>query len=163
MDSIHNGIEERLRATPQAFGGQALGFAGNSLKSTQQGDRALLAQLAAREVGKVPLPADPRLDRKVIVSTEGIPVGELLTLISAKTGVDLNADPVVAEDDVIVYGPSRPLRGVLEDLAVLFNNVWTTSRNANGISVYSLTRTQATREEKSNLTFGMSPQIKTEA
>jgi beta-lactamase regulating signal transducer with metallopeptidase domain len=91
--------------------------------------------------GKDPLADDPRLARKIKVTAEGLPVGDLLTLIAKETGIGLSADQDIADDKVIVFGPARPLREVLADLAALFNNRWERWKVADGALRYRLIRT----------------------
>ena len=68
--------------------------------------------------------SDARLQQGVAVHAEGVPVGDLLTLLAQKTGVTLKADLYVADDKVIVFNPARPLRDTLRDIAALFNDEW---------------------------------------
>jgi hypothetical protein len=84
--------------------------------------------------------ADPRLKQNVAVHAEGIPVGDLLALLSRKTGVSLKADPYVADDKVVVFSPARPLRTTLVDLATLFNDAWEQVPLADGKMRYTLVR-----------------------
>ncbi|MCW3100308.1 MAG: hypothetical protein JWL77_5926 [Chthonomonadaceae bacterium] len=84
--------------------------------------------------------ADPRLKQNVAVHAEGIPVGDLLDLLSRKTGVSLKADPYVADDKVVVFSPSRPLRATLVDLAALFNDTWEEAPLTDGKMRYTLVR-----------------------
>jgi beta-lactamase regulating signal transducer with metallopeptidase domain len=67
---------------------------------------------------------DARVERKVKVHAEGIALGELFPLISRTTGVRVEASRTIADDKVILYGPSRPLRAVLSDLALLLGCTW---------------------------------------
>src|ERR1051326_5767605 len=85
---------------------------------------ALVSPLRAETPQDDPLGAEPKLDRKITVAAEGIPVGELLAAISRKTGLALRADPAVADDKVIVFGPQRTLRAVLTDIGALYNDSW---------------------------------------
>jgi hypothetical protein len=84
--------------------------------------------------------ADIRLKQNVAVHAEGIPVGDLLALLSRKTGVSLKADPYVADDKVVVFSPARPLRTTLVDLAALFNDTWEEAPLADGKMRYTLVR-----------------------
>jgi hypothetical protein len=95
-----------------------------------------LAQPAAED----PLGKDVKLDRKVQISAEGIPVSDLLAAISRQTGLAFRADGVAADDKVIVFGPARPLRSVLMDIASLFNDEWRHYVNVEGKEQYALRR-----------------------
>ena len=68
--------------------------------------------------------SDARLQQTVAIHAEGIPVGELLKLLSEKTGVSLKADRYVADDKIIAFSPARPLRETLNAIAALYNDVW---------------------------------------
>jgi hypothetical protein len=89
---------------------------------------------------KDPLAADSRLLRNVTVSTEGIAIGDLIAMLAQRTGISLTAAREIADDKVIVFGPARPLRDLLADLAALFNNRWERRQRANGSVRYVLTR-----------------------
>ncbi len=106
---------------------------------------ALFAPVVALGQGTAPVPGelaaqDRRLDRAVSVRVEGIPVGDLLALLAKKTGVELKASREVADDKVVVFSPSRPLRATLTDLAALFNDSWEPIDLANGQKRYLLVR-----------------------
>ncbi|HLK60439.1 MAG TPA: M56 family metallopeptidase [Chthonomonadaceae bacterium] len=98
-----------------------------------------LAAGAAPDDGNA-LNGDARLNQKVEITAEGIPVGDLLSLLSTRTGVKLKADSYVADDKVIVFNPARPLRDVLTDLASLFNDRWQSHKERNGEITYLLLR-----------------------
>ncbi|HLK60639.1 MAG TPA: zf-HC2 domain-containing protein, partial [Chthonomonadaceae bacterium] len=117
-----------LRALPQPVGD------GN--ESDQEQMLAFYQELDASNL----LAVDTRLNRKVRVSAEGVPVGDLLELLGEKTGFVLNADPIVADDKVIVFGPARSLRDVLNDVAALFDDTWKISAGPKGQCTYQLTR-----------------------
>ena len=92
-----------------------------------------------------------RMAQKVSVHCEGMAVGELLLLLSQKTGVELAADKLTAEDKVIAFVPARPLRVTLTDLAALFNDAWTREKGADGKSRYVLTRSLRARAYEESL------------
>lgn len=86
----------------------------------------LLALLlpALRASAEVPWEEDVRLAQRVTVEAEGVSLGELLALLSEKTGVRFSARADVAEDKVIVFARRRALNTLLEDLAALFDYTW---------------------------------------
>ena len=103
----------------------------------------LTSRFAAAQAAKPPaegFSTDPWLKQNVAVHAEGIPVSDLLDLLGRRTGVSLKADPYVADDKVIVFSPSRPLREVLVDLAALFNDSWEELPLADGKMRYRLIR-----------------------
>ena len=69
-----------------------------------------------------PLAGSPGLDQQIHIQAEGIPISNLLALVSKQTGVDVIARSDVADDKVIIFGPPRPLKAVLADLAALYND-----------------------------------------
>ena len=71
-----------------------------------------------------PLEGDARLERPVRVTSPGIGVAALLARLSKASGVSLTADTAAGEDKVTLYGPARPVREVLGDLAELFGHRW---------------------------------------
>lgn len=83
---------------------------------------------------------DERLSRGVLIQAEGLPVGELLGLLTDRTGVDLTVASDTSDEKVIVFTPSRPLRDTLVDLAVLLNARWRTEKTSDGKSRYRLDR-----------------------
>lgn len=101
---------------------------------------------------------NPRLNQKVIVSAEGVPMGDLLALLSQKTGVPLKADGFTTDDKVIVFGPARPLRDFMADLAALFNDTWLHSRDGNRHS-YRLTRNPRERDYETTLSGEMNRRL----
>jgi beta-lactamase regulating signal transducer with metallopeptidase domain len=95
--------------------------------------------------------SDTRLDQRVKISAEGISLGELLPLISQKTGVSLTANRYTADDKVILLGPARPLRDVLADIAALFNDLWDPEQGNDGKLQYVLIRDLKTRQYEERL------------
>jgi hypothetical protein len=94
---------------------------------------------------------DARLKQSVAVHAEGVPVGELLDLLSRKTGVSLKAEMFVADDKVVAFSPARPLRATLVDLAALFNDSWEEAPLANGKMRYTLVRRFPARRYEDDL------------
>ena len=94
----------------------------------------------AQPAAEDPLGSDARLDRKVNISAEGIPLSDLLTAVSKQTGMAFRADGIAADDKVIVFGPPRPLRAVLTDIAALFNDQWRHYVNVEGKEQYVIYR-----------------------
>src|SRR3712207_3277446 len=64
-----------------------------------------------------PLAAEPRLEARYRVHAEGIAVGELMARAARSSEVPLSVEPEVADDKVLVFGPPRPLREILADVA----------------------------------------------
>jgi hypothetical protein len=98
-----------------------------------------------------PFADDERVAQKVSVTTEGLAVGDLLARIAEKTGVALAATTETRDDKVIVFGPARPLREVLADLAALFNDRWERKEGKDGVVRYTLTRTIRARQQEAEL------------
>lgn len=96
--------------------------------------------------GEDPLAGNPLLEKKIVVTAEGLPVEELLTLISRRTGVTLQADRYVAEEKVIVLGPGRPLKAILTDVAALLHASWRHEKDDKGADRYALFRDLRTRK-----------------
>lgn len=94
---------------------------------------------------------DPRLVQKVTLHVEGLPVGELLALLSKKTGVALTVQTSLADDKVIAFTPSRPLRASLSDLAALFNDAWLRIEEKGEPIRYELVRSRKAQEYEDGL------------
>ncbi len=94
---------------------------------------------------------DPRLQQNVAVHAEGVPVGDLLDLLSRKTGISLKADPYVADDKVIAFIPARSLRATLADLAALYNDSWEEIPLADGRMRYKLVRRLKAQQREDDL------------
>jgi hypothetical protein len=91
-----------------------------------------LLVLTGASAGTDPLAGDRRLDAPVRISAEGVPVSEVLARIQKITGVPLQAEGAASDDRVVLFGPDRPLREVLADLAALFGDRWRRSPGASG-------------------------------
>ena len=116
-----------------------------------------LPSLVSAVAASSPLAEDVRLERKVALHVEGLPIGELLEQLSAKTGVTFTAQKDIAEENVIAFVPARPLRATLEDIAALFNNQWERIENdkVKGEAVrYRLIRGARAREYEDSLLRG---------
>src|SRR5205085_1930126 len=72
-------------------------------------------------------------------------------LLSEKTGISMSVSPETADDKVIVFGPARPLREVLGDLAALFNDRWERHQLKDGSARYVLTRDLPARQYEAAL------------
>jgi hypothetical protein len=79
---------------------------------------------SGRASAQAPWEGDARLDRRVTVEAEGIPMRGLLARLSEITGVALSARGGIEEDKVIVFERRRPLRELLADVAALFDATW---------------------------------------
>lgn len=114
------------------------------------------AQVAAAAPREDPLAGDERLARQIAVHIEGLAVRDLLARITQKTGVALAADEAVGDEKVVVFGPARPLREWLADVAALLGGAWRVSASAPGANGepatgYKLARTAATRGREARL------------
>ncbi|MCW3100853.1 MAG: blaR0 [Chthonomonadaceae bacterium] len=94
---------------------------------------------------------DARLTRKVSISAEGIPVRDLLALLSQKTGVLLKAEDYVADDKVIVFTPARPLRDTLADIAALFDDAWLSRKTKENTNYFLLVRNRPAKDYEDGL------------
>jgi len=83
-----------------------------------------LAAIPGAHAETDPFRGDSRLDRKVTVRAEGIAVGALLPRITRACGVPLTVDAETSDEKVMVFGPARPLRELLDDLAALMGGRW---------------------------------------
>jgi beta-lactamase regulating signal transducer with metallopeptidase domain len=119
--------------TPRFRAGIALGGAACALLLS-------LAVSAAPLQVRDSLDTDTRLDKRVAVTAEGVPIGDLLALMSRKTGVDLSASADLIDNKLVILGPPRPLRDVVNDLAALYNAVWLTITRHDGLPHYKLVR-----------------------
>ena len=115
---------------------------------------ALLCVLMPRVIWAdtvAPFAQDARFQQKVSLRVEGLSIRELLTRLTAKTGVSLWAEGDVGEDKVIAFCPSRPLGDTLTDLAALFNDEWQAAPLPNGQMRYLLIRRLSARRYEDNL------------
>src|SRR5437868_14869100 len=97
---------------------------------------------AAPDTVRDPLAEDSRLQRRVALSVEGLPIRDLLSLLSERTGVSLAVASDVADEKALVFGPARPLRDVLADLAALFDCRWARERSGRDSTRYRLVRSR---------------------
>ncbi|HLK59976.1 MAG TPA: M56 family metallopeptidase [Chthonomonadaceae bacterium] len=107
--------------------------------------------IATPQEEKDPLANDARLERRVTVNAEGIPVSDLVPLLAKKTGLPLEVWSGAADDKVIVYSAARPLKEVMADLALLFNDRWIHGKTNTGREYYALTRTETARRYEEGL------------
>jgi beta-lactamase regulating signal transducer with metallopeptidase domain len=94
---------------------------------------------------------DGRLGRKVTISAEGVPIGDLLTLVTKKSGVNMSAAPDVADDKIIIFETSRRLRDAMADIAALYNAVWVPVEVQGSPVRYSLVVSAHTRQYEEDL------------
>ncbi len=113
--------------------------------------RASLAQQAKTVEVPEGLVGSPAFAKRVKVTCPGLAVGELIDQLSAKTGVNLQADKAIAEDKVILFCPARPLKETLNDLAALFHDSWRHLRTADSKDRYVLVRTRQSTEYEQSL------------
>ena len=100
-----------------------------------------------------------RLSQVVAVRAEGLPIRELLPLLSEKTGVRLVADSFVTDDKVILLGPPRPLRDLLSDVAALFDDGWIVEQTGKEAPSYRLSRSQRARRYEQRLAEEMDNRV----
>jgi hypothetical protein len=93
-----------------------------------------------------PLATDSRLTQHVIVSSEGIALGDLMQRLSRQAKVPLAAASEVADDKIIIFTPARSLREILADIAALFNGRWERHPRSGRLRQYLLTRDLRARE-----------------
>jgi hypothetical protein len=96
-----------------------------------------------------PFEGDARVQRSARITAEGISLGELLPQISRTAGVKLSVSRELADEKALLFGPVRPLRDVLNDLATLFNARWT--RAGSRTPEYELAQDLAQRQYETRL------------
>lgn len=101
---------------------------------------------------------NPQLNQKVKITAEGVPMSALLALITQKTGLQIKADSYTADDKIIVFGPPRPLKNIMTDMAALFNDTWLHSKNGEQ-HTYRLTRNPRERDYEERLTGEMNRRL----
>lgn len=111
---------------------------------------AILLPTLGRAETVTPFAQDARFKQNVSLRVEGIQVSDLLTQLSAKTGVSLRAEGDVG-DKVIAFCPARPLGDTLSDLAALFNDEWQTVPLPNGQMRWLLIRRLSARHYEDDL------------
>ncbi|MBC7809382.1 MAG: M56 family metallopeptidase [Akkermansiaceae bacterium] len=94
---------------------------------------------------------DERLSQSVSINAEGVPLAELLPLVSSKTGVSFTAGRETADEKVIIFCRARPLRSAMEDIAALFHYAWRETKDAGGKPAYRLERLPRTRSLEERL------------
>ncbi|MFN3648441.1 MAG: hypothetical protein ACK47B_02580 [Armatimonadota bacterium] len=114
----------------------------------------LIAAVAAAPAPAGPFGGDARLETPLRVQAEGIAVADLLARISAETGVRLSAETEAGDDRLVAFGPARPLREVLADIATLFGHRWRRRELRSGTRAYVLEKPAAVRKREEELAFG---------
>ena len=94
---------------------------------------------------------DARLRQQVAMNVEGLPLNELLGLLSQKTGVTLSVERDLADEKAIVFQKSRPLQETLSDLAALFNAAWTSVEVKGAGKRYLIVRARRADEQEAQL------------
>ena len=89
---------------------------------------------------------DAHLLQKVAAHVEGIPLDELLAQLSQQSGVTLKVQPELADEKIILFAKSRPLRDLLTDISALLNDTWMRQEQAGSKPVYRLVRNGRARE-----------------
>lgn len=85
-----------------------------------------------------PLLSDAKLAGNAKIEAEGVAVSDLLAVLSEKTGVVFTSRGIVADEKVVLFGPRRPVRETLSDLAALLNATWKPERTSTGGMRYVL-------------------------
>ena len=111
----------------------------------------LLLPLWGRAETVAPFAQDARFKQNVTLRVEGIPVSDLLTQLSAKTGIPLRAEGDVGDDKVAAFCPARPLGDTLNELAALFNDEWQMAPLPNGQTRWLLIRRLSARHYEDSL------------
>src|SRR5579871_3239864 len=106
------------------------------------------------QIDQDPLAGDARLSQRVAIRAEGLPVTELLALLSHKTGVAFTTQEDIGDEKVVLFSPARPLRDTLADLAALFNNQWIHVEKEGERPRYKLIRTGVARAYEDSFTGG---------
>lgn len=119
----------------------------------------LLAQAGYSDPFLSGLPETPSLTRRVTVEAAGVPVEDLLSLLRARTGVPVSAERDLADAKVILFGPPRPLRDVLTDLAALLNARWEIRKAKDESERYALSWSRKAREYEEGLLASMQERI----
>jgi hypothetical protein len=97
------------------------------------------------------LAKETRFARSVRVEAEGISISELLARVSEVTGLPLRASREVAEEKVIVFGPARSLREILQDIAALLGAEWQERSEKDASPYYLLEKRPAARKRETTL------------
>jgi hypothetical protein len=106
---------------------------------------------ASQDTPKDPFRGDSRLLQKVAVRAEGLSLDDLFILLSRKTGIELSASRDTGEEKVLLFGPARPLRELLADLAALLNDRWERKTTTGGGTRYVLARDLRARQYEARL------------
>jgi hypothetical protein len=86
-----------------------------------------------------PFAGDTRLDQPASLSIEGMALSDLMSWLSAKSGVSLSTARALGDEKVVVFTQARPLRQTLKDIASLFNFRWERRSPENQVPTYQLT------------------------
>lgn len=97
------------------------------------------------------LAKEPRFAQSVRVEAEGISIRELLAHISEAAKLPLRASREVAEEKIIVFGPPRPMREILQDIAMLLGAEWQERNEKDAPPYYLLEKRSAARERETTL------------
>jgi hypothetical protein len=105
------------------------------------------------------LSRETRFARSLCIEAEGISIGELLMRLSDATGLPLRAGREVADEKVIVFGPPRPLREVLRDLAALVGAEWQERTAEDAAPYFLLEKRSAARRRETMLAESVTEQM----
>jgi hypothetical protein len=112
---------------------------------------ALLITAARAAAAPPPRPpelgGDPRLEQRVSLRADRVPVGVVLAQLSAETGVRMSAVGRPADERLIAFVPESPLAEVMGSIAELYRLRW--SRTTGVRPIYRLQKPPSTvREEQ---------------
>ena len=115
-----------------------------------QDDRAVKA--AAAQFKQEAETVDERLAKKVSLGEKGIAFSDLCKRLQEQTGIELTANPSVADDKVTLFCKERSLRDIMRQVNRLFGYLWNRT-GKEGAFHYELTqsvRAQLAEEELRN-------------
>jgi len=90
------------------------------------------------------LPADSTVDAPVTLAVKGEALSDVLKSLEKQTGVRLQAARDVSEQKVTIFVDDKPLRKVMEGLALLLEYHWT-AKSLSGGKVYEIWEDEKTR------------------
>lgn len=114
------------------------------------GPRAVQAALADYKQQKEIV--DARLVHKVTIGVKGIAFSDLCRQVHDQTGIEISANPSVADDKITLFCKDRPLRDLMRQINRLFGFIWTRTGEPNAYR-YELSQAlnaQLTEEELRN-------------
>jgi hypothetical protein len=73
------------------------------------------------------LPLDPALNKPVTIAAKGEAISDVTAMLHNQTGVNLKADPGIADQKVTIFVDDMPLRDLMDKLAGVFEYNWKVS------------------------------------